>query len=802
MRTPLLSTAGLVLLTAVPPTAQANCTFAADSGDDAYLCDSGSAPSLTDLTGNNTLILPAAGTGTITGNVVFGPGQDRVDIHSGSVLGNIQQGSGIDTFVMSGGQLGSLNQGDARDIFEMNGGHIIGAFEDGDVARMSGGRIGRVDMKLDNNLFDMSGGRIDGNLVAGFGNDTIILSNGSIGGNISVSGGNDSLTLTGGQVGGNVLLSFGNDSLLWQGGGTILGVVQMGEGDDQAQLSGLSEAQLGTTRLINGDLGNDTLTFSNTQTTSGARYTGWESVSLSNGSRFDLDDSLVLGDSASATGVLGIDASSSLVSRSGSIIAADASANATLDNAGLINLGRGGDARGRLNLAGDYVGNNGRLHLNSVLGADDSASDRLVVSRGSLSGTTSLQVSNLGGAGAQTRANGIQVIEALDGATSSANAFRLGNTVSAGAYEYYLFKGGVTAGSENHWYLRSTVAAAGEGPAPTPAPGTPALPSALAGQTIVLYRPEVAVYAVANRAAGLLARSTLSTFHERQGEQGLLQEQGVAAAGWSRAFGGRTRQQWSGTVAPNLDASVRGFQVGHDVFASRSDEGVRQHAGVYLSRARLSGDVKGFALGFEDNAVGDVRVDGDSLGAYWTLIGPQRWYVDSVLQYTDLDGRARSDRGVKIDLRGHVLTGSVESGYPLPLGERWSLEPQVQVIAQRIALRSDDDGISRVEQDSQTNWTGRLGLRLTGNALLGDVPLTPYLRVDSWRSFGGRDTLSFAGGDPIKTDQAARWFDVGAGVTARLSPSLSVYTGVTYSNNLGSRQLEQVSGNLGLRLSW
>lgn len=58
----------------------------------------------------------------------------------------------------------------------MSGGTIVGAFEDGDVAKMTGGSIGRVDMKLDNNIFDMSGGQIIGNLVTGFGRDSIILS--------------------------------------------------------------------------------------------------------------------------------------------------------------------------------------------------------------------------------------------------------------------------------------------------------------------------------------------------------------------------------------------------------------------------------------------------------------------------------------------------------------------------------------------------------------------------------------------------------------------------------------------------
>ncbi len=57
---------------------------------------------------------------------------------------------------------------------------------------MRGGTIGRVDMKLDNNVFDMQGGTILGNLVTGFGDDTILVSGTSyIGGNISTSGGDD-----------------------------------------------------------------------------------------------------------------------------------------------------------------------------------------------------------------------------------------------------------------------------------------------------------------------------------------------------------------------------------------------------------------------------------------------------------------------------------------------------------------------------------------------------------------------------------------------------------------------------------
>ncbi|MNI85672.1 Autotransporter beta-domain protein [compost metagenome] len=64
----------------------------------------------------------------------------------------------------------------------------------------------------------------------------------------------------------------------------------------------------------------------------------------------------------------------------------------------------------------------------------------------------------------------------------------------------------------------------------------------------------------------------------------------------------------------------------------------------------------------ENRSVGDLELDGDSVGAYWTLVGPQGGYLDTVLQYTHLDGRARSDRGDKLNIDGHAWTASLESG--------------------------------------------------------------------------------------------------------------------------------------------
>ncbi|WP_455885856.1 autotransporter family protein [Pseudomonas rustica] len=768
---------------------------------------------------------------------------DEFNISGGSVQ-SLQQGNGLDTFTMSGGTLGSLNQGGDMDTFTMTGGTITGAFEDGDTAWFKGGSIGRIDLKLADNFLEMSQGLgvetvVVGNVVSGLGNDTIIMTGGTIGGDISTSSGVDKITISGGTLKGEIRTGNGKDEFTWTGGQIGKRVI-MENDDDTATVRALD---LGNSAVnLDGGTGTDTLTFEQSQVGQGALYTNWESIHLKQGSQLTLNDTLTLGDlgsdqprviPATGTGTLQIDASSSLISRQGSIVSIQSGSKVSVINAGTLDLSGGNNAQGRLTIQGDYTGNSGTLRLNSVLASDGAASDRLVVSRGAISGSTRLLVNNLNGAGAATAQNGIQVVEARDGATSTATAFVQTQTLTVGAYDYRLFKGGVTAGSENSWYLRSTLVAP-PAPAPVPepeqptqptqptqpsepgeppviapaltppvaapAPGQVELPAPVQGESLPLYRPEVPVYAAAPRGAAVIARQALGTFHQRQGDQQLLKGEGALPASWGQAYGGTLRQQWSGTVSPSLDGDLYGFKVGQDLYAKAGDSGYRQHIGFYASRSRLDAAVKGFALAVKDRSVGDLKLDGDSVGTYWTLVGPQGAYLDAVLQYTRLDGRARSDRGDKLDIDGHAWTASMESGYPIALSERWTLEPQAQLIAQKVSLDSASDSVSRISQDAQVELTGRLGVRLEG-AFTGSSGrlLKPYAQVNLWHGDGGRDTLTFDDVDKIKTDYRYTSVQLESGVVAQVSEALSLHGGVQYTANLDSRQQEASGVNLGVR---
>ena len=213
---------------------------------------------------------------------------------------------------------------------------------------------------------------------------------------------------------------------------------------------------------------------------------------------------------------------------------------ASLTNAGLVNMGTG-TAPGTVLTTTSYTGRGGTLAMNTFLGGDNSPSDRLVINGGTASGTSGLRITNAGGSGDLTLGNGIPVVVTTNGGTTAPGAFGLSGPVVAGPYEYFLFRGGVTPGNENDWFLRNVAGPIPpEPPAirrrPEPIPPGPTPPGS-SPVPIPFFRPEAIVYAGMPALARLIGMETLGTFHERQGDQSLLTKNGPLPIGWGRAFG-------------------------------------------------------------------------------------------------------------------------------------------------------------------------------------------------------------------------------------------------------------------------
>lgn len=741
------------------------------------------------ITGDNSSAWTLTNDGTLLSAgraIVLGDGSDSV-VNSGTIAGTIDQGNGLDSFIMRAGTItGNIDQGGDLDTAIISGGTITGGLIDGDFVTMTGGSVGFMNLNIANNVVTISGGEVVGAITAGIQRDTLNLSGGTIGGDVNFSHGNNVGNVTGGRLVGAFLTGNGMDQFNWSGG--RIGGLDLGANDDVAAFSNLTQANLPSNIQIDGGLGFDRLTWNNVSASNAARFRNWEVIELTNGSEFTLASSLVLGDAESGTGALAIDTTSTLLGGQGNRTIAPFAAGllTSVQSAGTIDLTNGGQStHDSLTVVGNYSGQNGRLLLQSVLAGDGAPSDKLVVSGGAASGSTRIGVTNIGGLGALTRSDGILVVEAINGGTTAAGAFSLSGRVAAGAYEYLLFRGGVSAGSEQNWYLRSRASEL-----------TPI------GSAIPLYREEVTLHSVLPATARQIGLITLGgTFHERQGDQALLRASGDRPASWGRVFGKSRERSWQGTVLPTFDGDVWGLQTGQDFIGVTRADGSADRLGLFYGYTRASADMRGFAVGKLHAPAGSVGLDGNTLGGYWTHIGAAGWYLDGVLMHTWLDGDTFSVRGVGTQEEGTALTGSLEAGYPVPVGRKWVIEPQAQLIWQPVWFDTVRDPFSRIVYTDSDGVTGRLGARLTGAFEAGETRLVPYLKANLWHAFDGTDRVTFET-TPILLEREATALEIGGGLAAQLTNYVAVYGAVSYTAEVDDLRQEGVSGNLGLRLTW
>jgi T5SS/PEP-CTERM-associated repeat protein/autotransporter-associated beta strand protein len=171
-----------------------------------------------------------------------------------------------------------------------------------------------------------------------------------------------------------------------------------------------------------------------------------------------------------------------------------------LTNAGLVNMGTS-TAPGTVVTTTSYVGTGGTIAMNTFLGSDGSPSDKLVINGGSATGNSLLRITNAGGPGAETVANGIQVVQAINSGTTAPGAFTLAGEVRGGAFDYRLFRGGLGGSGPNDWFLRSSFIVGPSEPSFPLVPLEPGLPTdpplePLPPGVYPIIGPEIATYGV------------------------------------------------------------------------------------------------------------------------------------------------------------------------------------------------------------------------------------------------------------------------------------------------------------------
>ncbi|WP_447883723.1 autotransporter outer membrane beta-barrel domain-containing protein [Serratia fonticola] len=505
-----------------------------------------------------------------------------------------------------------------------------------------------------------------------------------------------------------------------------------------------------------------------------------------------------------------------------------------LSNAGTVSLGSNGQAGTTLSLAnttffgggdGSYKGEGGTLRLNTVLGGDDSVTDRLVIT-GSSSGQSWLQVNNVGGQGAAT----VEGIEVISVANASDGVFNLQKPVVAGAYEYLLHKGGKQDPADGNWYLRSEAVSVPEIPVPetpepekptpeTPKPETPE-PETPTPETPKPEIPEPekpgSVTPPISGKPSLLRVDAAAYLNNQNAAVHMFDHSRTDRLG-EPGFGARGKEGqgavWIRAQRNNLDAGVVGEQL-----SVKTDLDVMQIGGE-LQHAVGEGRLHtGLMLGYgsaDTKATSDLsgrdakgKVTGTSVGVYGTwyqnAVAPSGFYLDSWLQYGRYDNEVNGSGLAQEKYKSNTWSGSLELGYALALYEGTSrglyLEPQGQVIFTRYSgdAHTEDNG-TQIAAQRKNQTTTRLGARLFSNSLDPAAnQIQPFLQLNWWS--GGNDAAIEMNGTRVNHKLADNVYEAKAGVQVELGKGWSTSGNIGVQG--GKDDFRDVNGQLGLRYNF
>ncbi|EAM6081809.1 TPA: fibronectin-binding autotransporter adhesin ShdA [Salmonella enterica] len=471
--------------------------------------------------------------------------------------------------------------------------------------------------------------------------------------------------------------------------------------------------------------------------------------------------------------------------------------NGDLINMGTITSGSSASTPGNtLYVDGDYTGNGGSLYLNTVLGDDDSATDKLVIT-GDASGTTDLYINGIGD-GAQTT-NGIEVVDV--GGVSTSDAFVLKNEVNASLYTYRLYWNE----SDNDWYLASKAQSDDDDSGGDVTPpddgddGGNVTPSDDGGDVAPQYRADIGAY-MGNQ---WMARNLqMQTLYDREGSQYRNADGSV----WARFKAGKAESEAvSGNI--DMDSNYSQFQLGGDILAwGNGQQSVT--VGVMASYINADTDSTGNRGADGSQFTSSGNVDGYNLGVYATWFADTQThsgaYVDSWYQYGFYNNSVESGDAGSESYDSTANAVSLETGYrydiALSNGNTVSLTPQAQVVWQNYSADSVKDNYgTRIDGQDGDSWTTRLGLRVDGKLYKGSRTVIQPFAEANWLHTSDDVSVSFDDAT-VKQDLPANRAELKVGLQADIDKQWSVRAQV--AGQTGSNDFGDLNGSLNLRYNW
>jgi outer membrane autotransporter protein len=317
-----------------------------------------------------------------------------------------------------------------------------------------------------------------------------------------------------------------------------------------------------------------------------------------------------------------------------------------------------------------------------------------------------------------------------------------------------------------------------------------------------VYSAETALYAALPEQLRQSSLAMLGNLHQRVGDDTGRGAQADERQSWGRLIRVDRTINQAGALGATSDGYQTGLQIGTDLWANR-----QWHTGLYLGQLQGNMKVSGFVLGIPGTAAGANDLRSQYLGAYATYHGDSGFYADTVLQA----GRHRYTANPTLDVsssgKGSSVLASVEVGQSFALGGSWSLEPQAQLVWQRLSLDDTSTLNALVHQDPSSSWMARIGLRIKGEFAAGTGTVQPYARLNVYHTGSGSDVASFVGPATLTTVASRTGgtsTELAAGATWRLTPAVSVYgeVGTLQASGGDTRTKGSFNGSVGVKVHW
>lgn len=434
-------------------------------------------------------------------------------------------------------------------------------------------------------------------------------------------------------------------------------------------------------------------------------------------------------------------------------------------------------------------GQNGTISLRVRPDMAQNNADRLVIDGGRATGKTILNLVNAGNSasGLATSGKGIQVVEAINGATTEEGAFVQGNRLQAGAFNYSLNRD-----SDESWYLRSENA----------------------------YRAEVPLYASMLTQAMDYDRIVAGSRSHQTGVNGENNSVRLSIQG------GHLGHDNNGGIArgatPESSGSYGFVRLEGDLMRTEV-AGMSVTAGVYGAAGHSSVDVKDD----DGSRAGTVRDDAGSLGGYLNLVHTSSGlWADIVAQGTRHSMKASSDNN-DFRARGWGWLGSLETGLPFSITDNLMLEPQLQYTWQGLSLDDGKDNAGYVKFGHGSAQHVRAGFRLgshndmtfgegtssraplrdSAKHSVSELPVNWWVQPSVIRTFSSRGDMrvgtSTAGsGMTFSPSQNGTSLDLQAGLEARVRENITLGVQAGYAHSVSGSSAEGYNGQATLNVTF